>query len=123
MATKVTNAQVDVLAAAIAAPYGPLVRVTDLDTDSPDPNKDFKILFDTAVSGVQVELTYHELNDADIAAAVIAQAFNFQDKLEAIIADLDTLNTTAQALALPHTPADYKTVYQGILGLAKDMNG
>lgn len=115
-----TNAEVDTLASAISAPYGPLVRQTNM-SDLPTPNGDIKILFETAVSGVTLYMTYNELANEDVADAIIAQAFNFQKKIDDFQTDLDTYNTAVQALALPHTYTDFKeTVYDGFVELARN---
>lgn len=113
----ITNAAVDSLAGDIDAPYGPLVRVTNMD-ELPVPNDNIKLDFTTAVSGVTVSMTYNELADELVAADIIAQAFNQQGVLEAFATALDTYNTAIQALSLPHTYADFKTAYSGLRTLA-----
>lgn len=117
---KITNAQVNTLAAAVASPYGPLVRVTNMD-DLPDPNADIKIHFTTAVAGVEVDATYNEMNDADVQAAIIAQAFNEQADIQGFKAALATYATAVAAMTLPHTYADYKTIYNGLSTLARSI--
>jgi PKD repeat protein len=57
----VTNAQVDTGAAAIVAPYGPLARVSDVES-FPTPNSNLAIEFTSALS-VTVYLTYEQLID------------------------------------------------------------
>lgn len=119
--TKITNAEFDVEAAAVAGPYGPLVRVTDADADHPDPNQDIQVVFDTAISGVQVSMTWEQITNDAVRDAIIAQAFNFQTKLEEAKDLINTLDTDITAMSLPHTYADFKTIYGQVLVLAQTI--
>jgi hypothetical protein len=119
MATTVTNANVDTGAAAIAAPYGPLTRVTDITTLA-TPNSDLRLEFTTALS-TTVYMTYDELVDADMSEGILAQHFNFQDVLEQAVVLIDTLNTAAAALVLPHTYANWKDIWLKTKAVAELM--
>jgi PKD repeat protein len=68
LATK-TNAQVDAAAAAVVAPYGPLTRVSDVET-FPTPNSNIKIEFTSALSET-VYLTYDELVDTQLVTKIL----------------------------------------------------
>src|SRR5688572_2095411 len=68
LATK-TNAQVDAAAAAVVAPYGPLTRVSDVES-FPTPNSNIEIEFTSALS-VTVYLTYDEMVDTQIVDRIL----------------------------------------------------
>lgn len=119
MPTTVSNGDVDTGAAAISAPYGPLTRVTDITTMG-TPNSDFTLEFETAVSGVNVFMTYDQLV-GDEAEGIILEAIGFQDKIESIKTLVNDFDTAITAMTLPHTYANYKTVYNHILGLAQEI--
>jgi hypothetical protein len=114
-----TNGQFDTEAAAAPAPVGPLTRVTDV-TTLPTPNEDIQIEFTSAISGVTVWMSYNEITDDDQRDAILARAGNFQAVIEAFQTALGTYNTAVQALSLPHTLEDWKTVSSGFVELARD---
>lgn len=63
MATTVTNSDIDTLASAVPAPYGPLTRVDDV----PDtgPNSHMRIKFTSNVNTTEVYMSHDELDDDD----------------------------------------------------------
>lgn len=72
MGKTVTNAYVDVLAAAVLAPYGQLERVSDA-AAMPTPNSEIKWEFTSAL-GVTVHLTIEELEDGDLTNRLLKDA-------------------------------------------------
>lgn len=115
MATK-TNANVNVAAATVPAPYGPLTRVTDMLT-LPVPNE-FQQIHLTDANGTHVYMSFEQLDDAEEAQRMIALANGKQYYLHQLIVRLGTINTTVQAIknvsGHGYTDAEYQTVIKEI---------
>lgn len=109
MATTVSNATVDTAAAAVGAPYGPLTRVTDMDT-LPTPNSQHKIAFTSNVGSTPVEMTYEELLITGVRDRILEQAHNWTDVVRKFGAAIDGLDTLWTAMSAPHTFADYQSL-------------
>ena len=118
MAATVTNAQVDTAAGAVAAGAGgPLTRVSDVET-FPTPNSEQNIELTTAV-GATVYATYVELGLAGVIAAKIASAEGNSRRLHGVKTAINTLDTTMDAYALPHTYAEWKASIRSIRAIAQ----
>lgn len=96
MAKTVTNGNINTLAAATPAPYGPLVRVTDVAT-LPTPNSEI-VLELTSALGVTVHLTYEQLEDADIRLSMLKTAHGGVATTRAISAAIDAIDTVNETV-------------------------
>lgn len=94
--TTYTNGQVDTAAAAVPTPYGPFTRVTDLLTQ-PTPNDMFKIQF-TDANGKTIYMTYADVTTTAVRNKRIAEVYGYQYVLHALIAQVDAINTSLQAV-------------------------
>lgn len=111
MATTKTNAQVDTLAAAIAAPYGPLTRVTDIEAATvPTPNSGLRIEFTSAIDDTPVWASFDELSSLANRAIILEAAHGFEAIINDMKTAIDELDTIATAMTSPHTYADYETL-------------
>lgn len=81
MATDVTNSTVDTAAAAVAAPYGPLTRVTDFETELPSPNSEIRGLFTSNIGDTEVWLSYEELTNATMLLRILEGAHDWTAKV------------------------------------------
>jgi hypothetical protein len=109
--TTITNANIDANLD-VDSPYGPLVRVTDIDAIAYDGNQNQQIEFTTAVSGgPTLWMSYAQLTNDDLRQAIVLQAFNFQVDIETLKTKVDALDTAITAMSLPHTYANKKTIY------------
>lgn len=117
---KITNADIDDIVDNIASPYGPLVRVTDVDADHPNGNQNMLVEFTTAVSGgPTVWMSFEQLSNDPVAEAIVGQAFNWQVDVQTLKTLTDELDTLVTAMSLPHTYADRKAAYAKVLQLAQ----
>ena len=105
----ITNDLVDSAAVDVAAPYGPLVRVTNM-ASLPSPNRDYVIEL-TDTRGVKVFATYEQLKDAQAIDRQVALAEGLNYRLHDLIGDVETINTALQAIKLaaggPYTQANW----------------
>lgn len=105
----ITNANVDALANNVAAPYGPLERVTNMST-LPTPNRSFRIQF-TDTLGNTVEATYDQLLDTQAMERQVALGEGLNYRMHKLITDVETINTALQAVkdaaGGPYTQAEY----------------
>lgn len=97
--TNYSNANIDALAAAVPAPYGPLTRVTDMAT-LPTPNGDRFITLTTDTLNVPVRLRAYELADAEAVQKAIAEAERADYVIHQTIVQIDAANTAIQALKI-----------------------
>lgn len=103
----ITNLQVDIVASTIAAPYGPIVRVTDLDT-LPVPNENISLEF-TMAAGVgsgSVFMSYEQLTGSDVANRILEQAAGLHGRVEEIKTAIANIYAVTNAFSAPHTYAD-----------------
>lgn len=107
-----TNAEVDTAAAAVAAPYGPLVRVTDV-TTLPAPNANIRIEFESAL-GTTVYLSYNQLGRADTLLRLLRQAHPIEARAEDLKNQVATVRAITNAFSSPHTLAD---IMEGVQAL------
>lgn len=92
--TQRSNANFDTLAAAVPAPYGPLTRVTDINTAFDyDDNSDAKVEATSALN-VTVFISYNQLNDAATRDAILFRAH----AVKGINAIIDPIQHTIKAL-------------------------
>jgi HPt (histidine-containing phosphotransfer) domain-containing protein len=105
MAITKTNAEIDTAAAAVAAPYGPLTRVTDVEA-LPEPNSEIQIQFTMASSIGTVYLTWEQMENADQLLALLKKAAGVTAIVQDIKTAIDALDTTMGAYAVPHTQAE-----------------
>lgn len=120
----ITNSNVDVLAAAVPAPFGPLTRVTDVDALTKSPNALFPIAF-TDSAGTPVTLTWFQLNHAEAVQRAIAQAeginYTVQDLIDTvalIYAYTDGIDSSGG----PYTQAQYTHII-GLLRGIPEISG
>jgi len=113
--TVYTNANIDTLAAAVPGPYGPLTRVSDLDTDYKfDDNGDVHLEFTSAVSSTPVFATRNQLADADRLSQILVNAHSgsgVNGGLDAIYNVVSSVAAYLKAAALPYTAQDRATVF------------
>lgn len=113
MAT-ITNTQVNTACAAVAAPYGPFTRVTDMST-LPVPNDMHKIQVTDANSKTHY-MTYAELTNATLRNLRIAEVYGKDYVLHALINQVNSINTTLQAMkqatATGYTIANFETAIE-----------
>ena len=102
MATTLTNGQIDTLAAAVAAPYGPLTRVTDV-ADLPEPNSEIKLEFTSALTQT-VYLTVEEMQIAGILADRLLTQHGHVGVTRAISAAIDAIDVVNETIK---TAADF----------------
>ena len=95
MAT-ITNTQVGTAAAAVAAPYGPFVRVTDMAT-LPTPN-DMQNIQMTDNNGRTIFMNYNELTNTAARNKRIAELYGYEYVLHALINQVAAINTSLQAI-------------------------
>lgn len=69
MATAVTDMQYDAVCAAVAAPYGPLVRVGNVMDMTPNSDRRVEV---TSALGLTMFLTYDQINDATTITRLLA---------------------------------------------------
>lgn len=108
MATTITNSNLDTLAAAVPAPYGPLTRVTSV-ASLPTPNSEIRIEF-TSQYSISVWLTYEELQVAGVRDRILAQAHEWTDVVTNMKTHITALDALADGMSAPHTYADYQTL-------------
>jgi len=108
-----TNAMVDAAAATVPAPFGPLTRVTNMNT-LPTPNDDFNIEFNTAVTGIKVFMSYNELIKPNVRNRILNQ-LGINADVERLKSWIGTMNTAAVAMTLPHDYNDWKTLFNNHL--------
>jgi len=109
MAVTVTNAQVDALAAAVpAGSYGPLTRVSDVET-YPVPNSEMEIEL-TSIHSVSLFMTFDELGIAAVVERISNMAHDWTAKVDDLIFEIDAINDLAVAMSAPHTYANWKTL-------------
>lgn len=114
MAYTINNSAVDTLAAAVAAPYGPLTRVTNVST-LPTPNSDIKLEFTSALSAT-VYLTYEELQTPGSLLYLLEIQHGLTTVVETIKADVAELYAYTNGLSAPHTEAEYQQIQEYIRG-------
>lgn len=114
MAKTVTNANINALAAATPAPYGPLVRVTDVAT-LPTPNSEIALELTSAL-GVHVFLTFEQLEDADIRLSLLKSAHGGVATTRAISAAIDAIDTVNEVVKAggDFDQADYTALMNAI---------
>jgi hypothetical protein len=100
-----TNSQVDTAAAAVSAPYGPLVRVTDVDS-LPTPNEEHTIEFTMANSLGSVFMSYRQLTNSDTRLRILEQAANITGRVQKIKTWVAAVYAVTNALSAPHTYED-----------------
>lgn len=96
MGKTVSNGTVDGLAAAVPAPYGPLVRVTSA-ANLPTPNSEITWEF-TSDLGVTVYLTIEQLEDADIALNLMKAAHGVVANARALSAAIDAIDVVNETV-------------------------
>lgn len=112
---EITNFQVDVIASTIAAPYGPIVRVTDMeDLPVPNENRDIEFTMAATVDSLPVTMSYEQLATASVRNRILAQFAGVQGLAEELIADVAAAYAVTNALSAPHTYEDYKTAVEAV---------
>lgn len=113
MATTVTNGQVDTLAAAVAAPWGPFTRVSDVST-FPTPNSEMDIEFTNALGGT-VFATYEQMQIAAVRNRLGQQSAGFSYKTERIKDAIDDLATALAGYSgPPYSYSEYLDTIQAL---------
>lgn len=116
MATTITNANVDTLASAVAAPFGPLTRVSDVEA-FPTPNSEIDIEFTDAL-GNTLFMTYEQLQISGVVDRILAQVNGEDWIMEETLATLDALVTTMTGYAgPPYSYAQYKATVDALNAL------
>lgn len=113
MATQITNAQLDTLAAAVALPYGPLNRVGSVPAN--DPNVDTKVEFTSAIATTHVWLSYNDLFNG-ARALVILRNYHAGSGLNVhpwatIRRVAEVVYRRAAAASAPYSDADIEELY------------
>lgn len=108
MATTITNGNIDTAAALIDAPYGPLTRVTDVAT-LPTPNSHIRLEF-TDANGNTVFFTYEQLLDEPGTETRLQDRDGIGGKVEALKTQIAAIYALSNAMAQPHTRAEYETL-------------
>jgi len=108
MATTITNGDLDTLAAAVPAPYGPLTRVTSV-ASLPTPNSAHRIEFTTQYS-VSVFLSYDDLQNDALVEKVLSQAHDYTSVVGRMKDAITGLDALADTMTAPHTYADYQSL-------------
>lgn len=119
MAT-ITNTQVNTACAAVAAPYGPFTRVTDMSA-LPTPNDMFKIQV-TDANSKTLYMTYAELTNATLRNRVIANVYGKDYVLHSLINKVATINTTLQAMKQATATGYTVTNYRDAVELIRTIN-
>lgn len=115
MAATVDNATVDTAAGLIAAPYGPLTRVTDAEA-LPTPNSEMELDFTLVApyTAYHVSLSYEQLQSAAITLRKCREAVGESAIVEDLVFDVDALNDTLAALTGPHTYAERRAAIEAL---------
>lgn len=110
------NAAIDALAAAVAAPYGPLTRVTDL-TTLPTPN-DRALMEFTDAAGHTLFMRYEELTDADRLLELLAEANSPSYLVHEVLTELtDILVDVPLAGDGQYTDSEVRQVFERLQAL------
>jgi len=113
------NTQINTACAAVAGPYGPFTRVTDMAVQ-PVPNDMVKIQV-TDNNGKTLFMTYEELTTAALRNKRIAEVYGYEYVLHALINQVASINTTLQAMketdGLGYTVAEYEQAVELLRGI------
>lgn len=116
--TKYTNSDVNTLAAAIPAPYGPLTRVTDVNaTLNYDDNGDAKIKLTSALASTVVWASRNELADADQIAKILFEAHSISGinaPMYEIFKVVTAVYAYLKAAAFPYSDAERDIAYNAL---------
>jgi hypothetical protein len=113
------NTQVNTACAAVAGPYGPFTRVTDMAVQ-PVPNDMVKIQV-TDANGKTLYMTYAELTTAALRNKRIAEVYGYEYVLHALINQVASVNTALQAFkeadASGYTVTEYEQAVELLRGI------
>lgn len=109
-----SNATIDTAAAAVAGPYGPLTRVSDVDADFPTPNGNIRIKFTSNIGSTVVYLTYNQLLDAHVTLRILEQAHSMTKRVQDIKTEISDAYAVTNAFSVPHTYADLKAAWNKV---------
>lgn len=123
----VFGAVIDDFAAAVDAPYGPIVRNTTL----ANLGTDAKSAFDEPISftlaspydTASVELSYNELKYEAVVLERLQRAVGVQYQVNRLKTEIAALYAVSNALIAPHTEDDYQELIDGIRDLNYSVGG
>lgn len=121
MTITVSNATVDTAAAAVASPYGPLTRVTDL-TLLATPNYQTSIEFTTSL-GQHVWLTWEQLANTTLTVKLLKQFSGHEALVRGLKTRIGAVNTTAAAMSSPYDYDDYQTLINALRDNFPEVRG
>ena len=110
----ITNAEFDAVAGAVPAPYGPLTRVTDMDTNVDyDYNSDVQIEVTSALSKT-LYISYDEMNNVVTRDEILGRAHSgkdFNHLAYLMTLAVEVINEHAQSYAgPPYSDTEWKTL-------------
>ena len=115
--TTKTNANIDALAGAVPAPYGPLTRVTDMDALGYIPNSDRPIAFTSNVSTTAVSMSYDQLADVRTRDEILKEAHskrNINGEFDEMVKAIAVLYAYTSSMSLPHLDSEKVLVLEGL---------
>lgn len=118
--SRVTNKQVDEAAAAVAGPYGPLTRVTDVE-EFEGNNRHMRFEF-TDQLGKTVLASYDELIDAQAIARQIALAEGVSYTVNKLIEQVDDLYTYTDGIDNSNGGPYTQEQYEQIIAKLRDIH-
>lgn len=116
------GAVIDDIAAAVDAPYGPIVRVTAI-ADLPTSSTAFDqpITFTTASPySTTFEIPYSKLKHESYLNAAIERSVGIQDIVNDLKTSIGVLDTYADTLTAPHTQAELNELIERIIALSME---
>lgn len=108
----VTNGNLDTVAAAVAAPFGPFTRVGDAAAVSPNSNLPVEM---TAATGETIYVSYDTLNSAVLLEEFLKETFGLGYLMNKIKLMIEVINASIQDIAPPPaTDAEVKQILQSL---------